>query len=207
MMILDLHAQNNSRFSAHACQRITEFLAELEFSPSICSFCSNWLAIIGNIWFLHSELNVKFWMVGFRFHLLHWHCFSFAFSLKHLLIADYWNKITIKDDVIHKSWYQNILTCTMQYQQTVNKLEGFFKLHKHKYEKGSLMMVALITVVFLLAPGAANCGGGRGWGAGADHNSRPVPAVIGGEVLGGLIMLLGIIKPLCSPNVLCLTLS
>ena len=98
----------------------------------------------------------------------------------------------------------------MQYQQTVNKLEGFFKLHEHKYEKRSLMMVALITVVFLLAPGAANCGGGRGWGAGADHNSRPVPAVIGGEVLGGFIMLLlllGIIKPLCSPNVLCLTLS
>ena len=30
MMILDLHAQNNSRFSAHACQRITEFLAELD---------------------------------------------------------------------------------------------------------------------------------------------------------------------------------
>ena len=58
------------------------------------------------------------------------------------------------------------------------------------------MTVALITVVFLLAPGAANCGGGRGWGA-----------VIGGEVLGGLIMLLGIIKPLCSPNVRCLTLS
>ena len=69
------------------------------------------------------------------------------------------------------------------------------------------MTVALITVVFLLAPGAANCGGGRGWGAGADHNSHPVPAVIGGEVLGGLIMLLGIIKPLCSPNVRCLTLS
>ena len=97
----------------------------------------------------------------------------------------------------------------MQYQQTVNvnKLEGFFKLHEHKYEKRSLMMVALITVVFLLAPGADNCGGGRGWGAGADHNSRPVLVVIGGEVLGGLIMLLGIIKPLCSPNVQCLTLS
>ena len=43
-------------------------------------------------------------------------------------------------------------------------------------------MVALITVVFLPAPGAANCGGGRGWGAGADHNCPvPAPAVRGGS--------------------------
>ena len=44
------------------------------------------------------------------------------------------------------------------------------------------MMVALITVVFLPAPGAANCGGGRGWGAGADHICPvPAPAVRGGS--------------------------
>ena len=112
--------------------------------------------------------------------------FLFFFFFKTLIDSWLLKQYTIKDDVIHKSWYQNILTCTMQYQQTVNvnKLEGFFKLHKHKYEKRSLMTVALITVVFLLlAPGAANCGGGRGWGAGADHNSRPVPAVIGGGSL------------------------
>ena len=129
MMLLDQHAQNNSRFSAHACQRITEFLAELEFSPSICSFCSNWLAIIGNIWFLHSELAVVFWMVGFRLGISSAALALLLFCFFVKTIIDIWlykieTKQTIEVYVTNICKYQGLLSkhfnsCTLSTENTI----------------------------------------------------------------------------------------